>query len=344
VLLEVTVRSDVVVGVRHGPRVAINPRDGRHYAFPGFVINARGEFLVAYRDADDHYVRASRDRQRDRGVIRLQRSLDHGNTWSPSVVIQDDGLDDSRDPALAVLANGQLVLSYFVYAGEIVTSFVRISSDHGDTWAPAVEVAHGFAVGSAVCAPVAELADGGLLIPLFGRFRDEADISCTVSRSDDGGASWRHVATIATGGGLQWTEPNLVVLSGGEVVCLIRQNASPRHIFVSRSDDGGASWSAPSQAFEGNGRPAVIEAADGCVVAYRSPAGHTACRYSFDMGSTWGPEVCIDETGTYDYAQMALGPGGSLYLAYAVELSRSESNVFMKRLEFGRRDVATNSG
>jgi hypothetical protein len=267
--------------------------------------------------------------------------MDRGNTWSPSVVIQDDGLDDSRDPALAVLASGQLVLSFFVYAGDIVTSFVRISLDHGDTWGPAVEVAHGYATGSAVCAPVVELGDGALLLPLFGRFADEADISCSVSRSDDGGASWRHLATIATGGGLQWTEPNLVVLSGGSVLCLIRQNASPRHLFASRSLDGGASWTVPEEAFEGSGRPAVLQAADGTVVvAYRSPAGYTVCRHSADSGATWGQEILVDATGTYNYGQMAIGPERSIALAYAVELNRSESNVFLMLLELERGNPA----
>ena len=330
-------RSDVAVSVRHDPRVAINRRDGRHYAFPGFVVNARGEFLVAYRDADDHYVRASEVDQRDRGVIRLQRSTDGGKTWGPPIVIQDDGIDDSRDPALALLANGDIVLSYFIYAGEIVSSFVRMSSDHGATWGPASEVAHGFAVGSAVCAPVVELPGGDLLIPLFGRFRGEADISSTVSRSVDGGASWSHLATIATGGGMQWTEPNLVVLSTGSVLCLIRQNATPRSIYVSTSDDAGVSWSDPAPVFEGNGRPAIIEPEEGCLVTmYRSPSGQTVCRVSVTQGRTWGHEILVDDTGVYDYAQMARSPEGPIYCAYAVELSRSESNVFMKRLELSR--------
>lgn len=332
-------RPNTTVAVRHDPRVAINVRDGRHYAFPGFAINARGEFLAAYRDADDHYVRSSDMDQRDRGVIRLQRSTDAGATWGASVVVQDDGIDDSRDPSLSLLAHGDLVLSYFVYAGENVSSFVRTSSDHGATWAPATEVAHGFAVGSAVCAPVVELPQGDLLVPLFGRFRGESDISCSVSRSRDGGRSWEHLGVVATGGGMQWTEPNLVVLSGGSVLCLIRQNAPPKRIYASISDDGGVTWSDPNPVFEGNGRPAVIEPEEGCVVAvYRAPSGHTACRTSLSQGRSWGPETLIDDTGTYDYAQMARHPAGSIYCVYAVELSRAESNVFMKRLQLVRSD------
>ena len=306
---------------------------GRHHAFPGFVIAADGGYLAAYRDADDHYVCASASARSDRGVIALRRSDDAGRTWGAPVVIQDDGQHDSRDPALALLADGSVVMSYFVYAGEVVSSYVRRSRDHGLSWDAPVAVAHPFETGSAVCGPVVEFGAGTLLLPLFGRFAGEADISSVVVRSDDGGASWSPLATVATGGGLQWTEPNLVVRSDGSLLCLIRQNAAPRAIHACVSDDGGETWSTPVSVIEGNGRPACIVLPEGDVLTiYRAPGGATSFRTSPDGVGGWREAGVLDAEPMSTYAQMVLEQGGSVAVVYALEQDRYRSAVRFHRL------------
>ena len=309
---------------------------GRHHAFPGFVIAADGGYLAAYRDADDHYVRASASARSDRGVIALRRSDDAGRTWGASVVIQDDGQHDSRDPALALLADGSVMMSYFVYAGDIVSSYVRRSRDHGLTWDAPVAVAHPFETGSAVCAPVVELGEGTLLLPLFGRFVGEADISSVVVRSCDHGATWAPLATVATGGGLQWTEPNLVVRADGSLLCLIRQNAAPRWIHACVSDDGGETWTTPVPVIEGNGRPACSVLPEGGVLTvYRAPDGATAFRTSPDGSGGWRDAGVLDAEPMSTYAQMVAESDGSVAVVYALEQDRYHSEVFFNRLVVG---------
>ena len=315
------------------PRVPISVSHGRHHAFPGFVITASGTYLAAYRDADDHYVRVSERSLDDRGVIRMHASADGGGTWSASSVLQDDGYLDSRDPALTVLASGALLLSYFTYDDTVVHAYVRRSADEGATWDAAVEIAHPFATGSAVCAPIVELVDGTLLAPLFGRFEGDPDISSVVSASRDGGRHWQPLATIATGGGLQWTEPNLAVLSDGTVLCLIRQNAHPRRIHLSSSPDAGRTWTAPIAVFDGNGRPAVLPLDDGrLVMIYRANDGPTVARVSATQGSDWSAPILVDDTGVSTYAQMAQASDGTVPFVYSVESGRTESEVFLGRL------------
>ncbi len=129
-------------------------------------------------------------------------------------MIQDDGHHDSRDPALALLADGSVMMSSFAHDGDIVSSYVRRSRDHGLSWDAPVAVAHPFETGSAVCAPVVGLGEGILLSPLFGRFVGEADTSSVVVRSCDHGATWTTLLPVIEGNG----RPPCIVLPEGGVL------------------------------------------------------------------------------------------------------------------------------
>ena len=92
---------------------------------------------------------------------------------------------------------------------------------------------------------VAELPDGELLMPLYGKPYDRTWQQATVVRSSDGGRAWPDTGevVIAAEDGIHFQEPTLTVLDDGQVVALIRTTVG--HAYLSRSTDGGRTWTAP---------------------------------------------------------------------------------------------------
>src|SRR4029079_14324288 len=73
--------------------------------FPDLVSRGAGRVLSACREGTGHWG--------PRGRISVVGSDDGGQTWgAPRVAV--DGAYDDRDPKLACLADGTLLLSYFV--------------------------------------------------------------------------------------------------------------------------------------------------------------------------------------------------------------------------------------
>ena len=56
---------------------------------------------------------------RDRGYIVSRRSTDGGQTWSDEVIVVDNPALDLRDPNIALLSDGALVVNYFQYDFEL---------------------------------------------------------------------------------------------------------------------------------------------------------------------------------------------------------------------------------
>jgi hypothetical protein len=147
-----------------------------------------------------------------------------------------------RDPKVAGLADGTVLLSYFVLdwgtkPHTVVGTFVRRSTDGGLTWGEAA-----FAGTACSHGAVAELPGGDLLIPLYGRPAGEEWEQATVARSTDGGRTWSSETPVARVDGINFQEPTLTVLDD-QVVCLIRTRAGVA--YLSRSADDGHTWTAP---------------------------------------------------------------------------------------------------
>jgi predicted neuraminidase len=218
--------------------------------FPDVVRVAGGQLLATYREGADHV--------RSDGRIRLVRSIDGGQTWGePWTAV--DGPHDDRDPKLARLADGTLLLSYFVIDWSTKPrhtthgTYVRRSTDGGRTWSPAAEV------GTAMRSPggdviawsashgaAAELPGGDLLMPLYGRLPGQAWQQATVVRSSDGGHTWPAAGEVllAAADDVHFQEPTLTVLGDGQVVALIRTTAG--NAWMCRSADGGHTWTGPA--------------------------------------------------------------------------------------------------
>jgi hypothetical protein len=297
-------------------------KDGAHNAFPSMVQLADKTLLVVYRAGSAHN---SAD-----GVIRLRTSTDLGRTWSAASVVYDDATYDARDGSVVRLADGRLMVNLFLYDATNLTALVdgvRVltSSDRGATWGAPVTPDSAFTGWVACSGAVLELANGDLLLPVYGRNSGDARESTRVLRSADGGATWGGEVTVGDGvtNARRYQEPSLVLLSDGTIRCLMRSDTDDTQ-WSATSADGGLTWTAPALAFDGTGSSHQLLLADGRLLAtFRSnglnkPIG---MRLSEDNGATWGENFTLENTnGVFSVYSEAVEIGaGMIAIVYGYE-------------------------
>lgn len=277
--------------------------DGDFNGAPGIVLAPSGDLLTVWGAGTSHSSGTH---------TNLSRSPDLGRTWpDPSVVSGVIG-----GPNLRLLSDGRIALTYHDGPGVKV----RFSSDDGVSFGDAVSV-DGVS-DDRLAAPVVELDDGTLLLPIYTGASSPRD--AVVVKSTDGGATFGSPVTVASGGG-DWAEPWVELLDDGTLHMLIREDGNS-DMYRSTSTDDGATWSTPALAFSGTAPGTHLQLASGAIVAvYRRDAASkgdmlTVMRTSWDGGATWGSEVVVDSTsGMMMYAQMVEVSGGQVALAYGIE-------------------------
>ena len=124
--------------------------------------------------------------------ITLQRSGDSGRSWSLPVVIPPSNSAPSRaNPGAAVLADGTIVLTYFV--GESRTSAKRVcrrSSDTGASWSPETDLTHGAAPYMTGAHDRLRLLSNGWLTQTVHFRNHTPELLTFVYISEDNGVSW----------------------------------------------------------------------------------------------------------------------------------------------------------
>lgn len=208
--------------------------------FPDAVRLADGTFVLAYYDGAKH---SGVD-----GNIRVIRSTDQGATWSTPVTVLATEEDD-RDPKLAVLRDGTVLLTTFRTGqahspGAPMGTFICRSDDGGSTFGEPVKLGSA-QEGAWEHGPALELPSGVVLQPLYGW-------GARVARSHDGGRTFAakdEVMALPETDTRSYAEPNLVRLRDGQIVMSIRTTdrvwGQETFMTVVRSHDEGATWSTP---------------------------------------------------------------------------------------------------
>jgi len=284
--------------------------------------------IAIYRQATDHAT--------SKGIIMMRTSED-GTSWSAASLIYSHATYDVRDPSITKLADGSLIVSFFLYdyvgmASLLQAVMTTISTDDGETWSDAASIGDSFVHSSQCCGPIVELDDGTLLLPFYGKDIVTTRRTARLMTSSDGGVTWGGSVTIADGQVdiKDYSEPNLVLLSDNSILCMIRMDYGTDTIYKATSTDDGATWSATEACFEGSGAPHTIQMYSGIlVICYRSSVNsRVAMRTSVDTGYTWSDEVIIDNTA---YKGMAY--------ASPMEVNRGKVSIAYSLEEYGYADV-----
>ncbi|HEX5205421.1 MAG TPA: sialidase family protein [Actinoplanes sp.] len=306
--------------------------DGLVAHFPDVVSLGDGRLLAAFREGTGHLS--------PEGRISLVGSEDGGRTWGTPWVAVDGPFDD-RDPKLARLADGTILLSYFVIDWSSKPrhtthgTFVRRSTDGGRTWSEPASAGMGMSGGGirawhASHGAVAELPGGDLLYPVYGHRADEKWWRAGVMRSVDGGRTWpaEDEVEIAAADGVNFQEPTLTVLPGGEVVSLIRTDVE--RAYLSRSTDGGRTWSGPKRTDLPASSHHALALSDGTVLVTYGDISRrfaerrvTAGRLVGAPAGDWDgyPDVLLYDSGHRDQANPSsaeVSPGRFLTLGFDI--------------------------
>ena len=311
---------------------------GRLAHFPDGVRLADGRLLVTYREGAGHV--------RSEGRLMLVESADGGRTWGPPWVAVDGRYDD-RDPKLAVLADGTILLSYFVIDWSTRPrhtthgAYVCRSTDAGRSWSEPVPVGTSMAgaVGrvrraepawAASHGSAVELPGGDLLQPLYGRLPGHPCERATVVRSTDGGRTWpaEGEVLLAAADDVHFQEPALILIDE-QVVALIR--ATDGYAYLSRSADGGRSWSVPKATdMPASSHHALLLSTGEVLVTYGdlsprfSPHRHTVGRLVRRPRDSWDgyADVPLLDSGHPDQANpSSVEPSPSRFLTLGFDVT-----------------------
>lgn len=303
------------MGVRKIDDVVIYTDPQFYSSFPSVVRQSDGRLVLGFRRAPERRMRhGGTVTHADPNSWMLQvTSDDNGVSWSrqPSIMGVNPRAGN-QDPCLMQLADGTLLASTFSWEllaspgsdvqdpdarrmpmgwwmTNIGVSIVR-SADGGSTWdAPLTidpipdseEAFPGIPNRGACRGRMAQLADGTVLLPVYGSRRSGEPSRAYLYRSEDSGETWRYVCDIAGDDTVHMHEPHLHLTPSGRLVCLIRTAEMDGYGVVCHSTDGGESFSEwrPTRVW---GHPhTTAETADGRVLlayGYRREPFGIRCR------------------------------------------------------------------
>lgn len=287
--------------------------NGAYEAFPDVARLADGRLMCVFYDGWKH-VSLPDDAHPNGGRISAVYSSDEGRTWSAPVVVYD-GPHDDRDPSVAQLNDGRILLNYFSLkpngeGGHTGLGTWMIGSHNGGrTWSEPRQLAMDYYCSS----PIRELHDGTLILGLYRETGDDANGAVIISK--DKGSTWMPLVDINNGGLRLDAETDIIELNDYRLYAA--QRTATESMRYATSNDRGHTWtvSAPI-GFPGHS-PYFHRAPDGTILlAHRLP--QTSLHFSRDDAATWSGNILVDDfIGAYP--SMATLTDGSILIVYYEE-------------------------
>lgn len=305
---------------------------GAYEAFPDLCRTRSGELLCVFYAGYSH-VSVPTAKLPKGARIAMCRSTDDGKTWSPAETVVDTPIDD-RDPSITQLANGDLLCVYMSYdptrkPGTHQVFTIR-ASDDGKTWSEPARVPTPLTGNEAVSTPVVPLADGRLLLPVYGQMLEATKPpSCVaVLESRDLGKTWESLSLVRSKDS-ESHEPCLLPMPDGRLLMLIRPTMTS-----CESTDGGKTWTEPKPiGVQGDAPYLLLTSKNLLLCAFRHrPTASTCVIYSRDFGRTWSDMVTLDRV-LGAYPSMVELPDGRILVVYYTEGSGSDIRCLYLRAD-----------
>ena len=287
---------------------------GGYAAFPDICRLQNGELYCVFYSGYGH-VSTPNEKWPKGGRIMAVRSLENGKTWSKPVVAIDTELDD-RDPSIACLTDGTLLLNWFTLDKNQVAVLLARSTDNGKTWSEPNKIKLDSTYSFACSAPVRQLPDGSLILGLYCEDDKGKQAFGATVKSFDGGKTWKDLVYIGEKANIYLdAETDVVPLKDGKLLAALRSSKVDMHFAI--SGDSGKTWG-PVKSFGFKGHcPYFLRHSSGVILlAHRVP--DTSLHWSADDGKTWNGPMRIDTVGGA-YPSMVELPDGLVYCVYYEE-------------------------
>jgi Neuraminidase (sialidase) len=287
---------------------------GGYAAFPDVCRLPSGHLFCVFYSGYGH-VSTPNARWPKGGRILAVRSSDNGRSWGKPVVVIDTDQDD-RDPSVACLKDGTLLLNWFTLHQNRVAIWLARSTDQGKTWSKPVKLKLDSPYSFACSAPVRQLPDGSLILGLYCEDEKAKRTFGAAVKSYDGGKTWKDLAYIGEKAGVYLdAETDVVRLKDGKLLAALRSSKVDMH--YATSEDSGKTWG-PVRSFGFKGHcPYFLRHSSGVMLlAHRVPA--TSLHWTSDEGKTWHGPVRIDSVGGA-YPSLVELPDGLVYCVYYEE-------------------------
>lgn len=301
------------------------------YRIPALVKTTEGNLLA--------FAEARKDDCADDGNIDLvlRRSVDSGETWSDMVVIWDAGDNTAGNPAPVVdEITGDIHLLMCLNNDQV---YVTRSADEGISWSEPENITASvkkdnwtwYATGPVHGIQIKKGTHAGrLVIPC-----DHTGNSHAIY-SDDHGTTWK-LGGVTSHPVFRPNECTVAELSNGDLLLNMRCPNSDKRRLLSRSSDGGLSWSTPEvhqtlidPVCQGS-MLTFTDTDDRSILLFANPAHETrrrnmTLRVSYDDGQTYPKEQLL--YGEFAaYSDMALLDPNNLAMLYERGVSDANEGI-----------------
>lgn len=314
------------------------------YRIPSVVVTRNGT-LLAFAEG-----RASQSDASQNDLV-LRRSVDGGRSWTPIVVVAEDGANVLVNPTAVVIEDTGRVLMMYQryphgfherdveagYAGDrICRSYVMRSDDEGVTWSEPRDItrsvkrptgATSIASGPGVGIQLRNGPHAGRIIMPFNEGPWGAWNVYAVY-SDDGGVTWQYGETAPEGPPGRPNEVQMVERADGSVLLNARSIGGAKCRKTAVSTDGGQTWTRLSDV-----EVLIDPECQGTIIRYGAPGNigkdtllfanpasaehrvNGTVRLTYDGGETW-PVARTVYPGPFAYSCLTMLPDGTIGLLY----------------------------
>ena len=265
-----------------GNHVTVARTEAHWFGFPDLVQTRSGKLICTYTEGVGH---GGGPR------VLIQESHDLGRTWGEPREIGSGKCNTSR---IQQFRDGTLLHIYDLYPGNPV---LQTSTDDGVTWTDRRELDPEKAGGRLCIVPsrVFEMEDGSWLLAGSTWFPPSNHERIEIYHSPDRGVTWKLWSVIEGYPPHSLSEPSLVALPDGRMVCYMREERTDGLPGCkATSSDGGKTWSELEELpFAVTGRTCAELLRDGRVLlTFRSMIGRPALWAWVDDQSHYaGPRI-----------------------------------------------------